>query len=82
VNILDEQGCTKDSVLLQNLEYLDDLTAGQYATVYKFADRESIFFKCEIMVTQRQESQHCPRPVCASNLGSNMAHFESAPSNR
>lgn len=47
---MDEQGCTKDSVLLQNLEYLDDMTAGQTATVYKFADKESIFFKCEIMV--------------------------------
>lgn len=25
VQILDDQGCTKDSVLLQNLDYLDDL---------------------------------------------------------
>ncbi|KAI6184056.1 Mitochondrial Rho GTPase [Aphelenchoides bicaudatus] len=81
VQILDERGCTKDSVLLQNLEYLDDLRAGQYATVYKFADRESIFFKCEVMVTQKQEGQQCPRPVCANTAGSNMAHFEQAPPN-
>lgn len=57
------------------------ILAGQTAVVYKFADRESIFFKCEIMVTQKQEGQQCPRPLCTNKSGSNTAHFENAPAN-
>jgi hypothetical protein len=33
------------------------------------------------MVTQKQEGQQCPRPVCTNRSGSNMAHFENAPAN-
>ncbi|KAI6196890.1 Mitochondrial Rho GTPase [Aphelenchoides besseyi] len=62
-SILDERGCSKDPILLRNLEYIDDLSAGQSALVYKFADRQSIFFQCQIMIT-RKDGPKCERPKC------------------
>ncbi|KAK6110714.1 Zona pellucida-like domain family protein [Brugia pahangi] len=69
VQLIDEQGCAKDKYLLQNLEYVSDLMAGKEAHVYKYADRQSLFFDCQISVSVKEPTQeYCSVsiiPTCA-----------------
>uniref|UniRef100_A0A914I105 ZP domain-containing protein n=1 Tax=Globodera rostochiensis TaxID=31243 RepID=A0A914I105_GLORO len=65
VELIDKQGCARDKYLLQNLEYVSDLMVGKEAHVYKYADRQSIYFDCKIALSIKEPScQLCPVPNC------------------
>ncbi|CAK5116810.1 unnamed protein product [Meloidogyne enterolobii] len=69
VEVIDKKGCGVDALLLRDLEYTDDLTAGQSAFVFKFADKPSLHFNCQIELTLREEwsNNGCEpnRPKCS-----------------
>lgn len=69
VDILDQNGCAVDRYVLNNIEYPEDLLAGQEAHVYKYADRESLYYQCQISI-QVKESGDCVRPKCPDLLSS------------
>ncbi|KAL3103989.1 hypothetical protein niasHT_020682 [Heterodera trifolii] len=71
VQILNEEGCALDKFLLNNLEYPTDLSAGQEAHVYKYADRAQLFYQCQISITIKEPHADCPRPKCAEPTGFN-----------
>ncbi|VDM75964.1 unnamed protein product [Strongylus vulgaris] len=59
--LIDERGCSLDNFLLKNLEYGDDLVAGQQAYVFKFADKPTIFFSCMIRLELKEnDTSICP----------------------
>jgi hypothetical protein len=60
-----------DKFLLNNLEYPTDLTAGQEAHVYKYADRSQLFYQCQISITIKEPHSECARPKCAEPSGFN-----------
>uniref|UniRef100_A0AC34GEW4 ZP domain-containing protein n=1 Tax=Panagrolaimus sp. ES5 TaxID=591445 RepID=A0AC34GEW4_9BILA len=64
IDILDRRGCALDSMLLTNLEYSTDLIAGQQTQVYKYADRDTLFFQCQISISAKSHNSICPRPDC------------------
>ncbi|TMS37264.1 hypothetical protein L596_004236 [Steinernema carpocapsae] len=65
VELIDSKGCAKDKYLLQNLDYVSDLMVGKEAHVYKYADRQSMFFDCEITLTIKEPNQQfCDVPMC------------------
>ncbi|KHN83072.1 Cuticlin-1 [Toxocara canis] len=83
--IIDPAGCATDRYLLKNLEYLDQLSAGQEVYVFKFADRSSVFFTCQIRLELRDEaSGSCDRTsdVCedASRITSDHRITTASPS--
>ncbi|VDM65159.1 unnamed protein product [Strongylus vulgaris] len=69
VQILNEDGCALDKFLLNNLEYPSDLTAGQEAHVYKYADRSQLFYQCQISISIKDPGSECPRPQCPEPTG-------------
>ena len=64
VDILNNEGCAVDRILLNNLEYSSDLVAGQESHVYKYADRDTLFFQCQISLTVKEPNSLCYRPEC------------------
>ncbi|CAB3396709.1 unnamed protein product [Caenorhabditis bovis] len=62
--LIDGNGCAIDRFLLSDLEYPDDLKAGQETHVFKYADRENIFFQCQISIIVKEPNEECFRPTC------------------
>uniref|UniRef100_A0A8R1DLT3 ZP domain-containing protein n=1 Tax=Caenorhabditis japonica TaxID=281687 RepID=A0A8R1DLT3_CAEJA len=65
--LMDSNGCAIDRFLLSDIEYPEDLLAGQEAHVYKFADRAALFFQCQISITIKEPGEECIRPICGES---------------
>jgi hypothetical protein len=66
VDMIDQEGCSKDPVILDDLTYITDLMAGTEASVFKFADKTHLYFSCQVQLSLKheQEGETCPRPRC------------------
>uniref|UniRef100_A0AC35FRJ4 ZP domain-containing protein n=1 Tax=Panagrolaimus sp. PS1159 TaxID=55785 RepID=A0AC35FRJ4_9BILA len=65
VELINNEGCAHDKYLLQNLDYVSDLMVGKEAHVYKYADKQSMFFDCQITLTVKEpDQQFCDVPNC------------------
>jgi len=64
--LIDDKGCSKDPVILENLSYITDLMAGTEANVFKFADKSQVYFQCQVRLSLKHEHENemCPRPQC------------------
>ncbi|CAI5451345.1 unnamed protein product [Caenorhabditis angaria] len=61
--LVDEHGCTLDNFILREIEYKEDLKAGQLSNVFKFADKPTVFFSCMIRVELKEmASATCSPP--------------------
>uniref|UniRef100_A0A914YFI9 ZP domain-containing protein n=1 Tax=Panagrolaimus superbus TaxID=310955 RepID=A0A914YFI9_9BILA len=49
-DLLDNDGCPVDTVLLDAIDYKGDLEAGKDSFVFKFADKPTVFFSCQLRV--------------------------------
>ncbi|KAI1732528.1 cuticlin-1 [Ditylenchus destructor] len=79
VELIDEKGCARDKFLLQNLDYVSDLLVGKEAHVYKYADRPSMFFDCQITLNIKEPGQqYCDVPQCPDPPRRRRGHHESA----
>ncbi|KAI1719556.1 zona pellucida-like domain-containing protein [Ditylenchus destructor] len=71
VYVLDQTGCEIDGYVLPNLDYTTDLVAGQSAYVFKFADKPTLHFNCQIELTLRDQDAGCvySQPQCENPAG-------------
>ncbi|VDN30152.1 unnamed protein product [Gongylonema pulchrum] len=53
-----------------DLEYTNDLMAGQEAHVFKFADRPALYFNCQLELTMKDRQRGCAgaRPICKGQV--------------
>uniref|UniRef100_A0A0N5AZ39 ZP domain-containing protein n=1 Tax=Syphacia muris TaxID=451379 RepID=A0A0N5AZ39_9BILA len=63
VELIDKDGCAVDPTVLQDLDYLGDLMAGQRASVFKFADRSALYFSCQIELLIKDPYGQCSSAV-------------------
>lgn len=74
IMVINENGCGVDRYILQSLEYISDLMAGQEAHVFKFADRPALNFNCQIELSLRDPEVGCSnaQPQCVT-IGESVA---------
>uniref|UniRef100_A0A0N4ZC14 ZP domain-containing protein n=1 Tax=Parastrongyloides trichosuri TaxID=131310 RepID=A0A0N4ZC14_PARTI len=65
IQIINENGCSIDKALVNNIEYTNDFVAGQLSNVYKYADKAQMFYQCQITVNIKELYQSCPRTNCS-----------------
>uniref|UniRef100_A0A915ATP1 ZP domain-containing protein n=1 Tax=Parascaris univalens TaxID=6257 RepID=A0A915ATP1_PARUN len=63
VEVLDARGCSVDKFVLLDLDYVTDLSAGQEAHVFKFADRPALYFNCQVELTLKDRVVGCSKAV-------------------
>ena len=68
VFVLDENGCEIDRYVLQNLEYPGDLMGGQWSYVFKFADKPTLHFNCQIELALKDREAACTKTVTINEV--------------
>lgn len=55
--------CEIDRYVLQNLDYPGDLMSGQWSYVFKFADKPTLHFNCQIELALKDRQAACTKTV-------------------
>nr|CAD2209112.1 unnamed protein product [Meloidogyne enterolobii] len=66
--LLDENGCPIDEALFGLIEYKTDLEAIQRGNAFKFADRNTIYFNCQLRLELKNGWKECQ--VCVGVISS------------
>nr|CAD2173549.1 unnamed protein product [Meloidogyne enterolobii] len=64
--LLDENGCPIDEALFGLIEYKTDLEAIQRGNAFKFADRNTIYFNCQLRLELKNGWKDCQRSECSA----------------
>uniref|UniRef100_A0A0K0EUW6 ZP domain-containing protein n=1 Tax=Strongyloides venezuelensis TaxID=75913 RepID=A0A0K0EUW6_STRVS len=69
ITVIDEKGCEVDGYILKKINYISDMEAGQVSSVFKFADKNSLVFNCQISLTIRDKINGCEiiEPTCVTS---------------
>lgn len=59
--------------------FFPDLTAGQEAHVYKYADQSDLYYQCQISITIKEPGDECSRPQCSEPEGFGAVKSGAAP---
>uniref|UniRef100_A0A0K0EM05 ZP domain-containing protein n=1 Tax=Strongyloides stercoralis TaxID=6248 RepID=A0A0K0EM05_STRER len=69
ITVIDKKGCEIDGYILKKINYINDMEAGQISNVFKFADKNSLVFNCQISLTVRDKINGCEgvKPTCVTS---------------
>ncbi|CEF62891.1 Zona pellucida domain-containing protein [Strongyloides ratti] len=69
ITVIDKRGCEIDGYILKKINYVNDMEAGQTSNVFKFADKNSLVFNCQISLTVRDQMNGCSgtQPICVTS---------------
>ncbi|CAD6194448.1 unnamed protein product [Caenorhabditis auriculariae] len=74
VQVVDEKGCSMDGELLSPIRYTSPLRAVATSQVFKFADRSSVYFKCDVRLLDKSPADECPLPTCSNKTKRAVRH--------
>uniref|UniRef100_A0A8R1TIA1 ZP domain-containing protein n=1 Tax=Onchocerca volvulus TaxID=6282 RepID=A0A8R1TIA1_ONCVO len=64
--LIDNQGCSMDRIVLPDLIYIDNMNVEQNVSVFGIAEKPHVYFQCQISLLPSKAGQ-CPRPNCSGN---------------
>uniref|UniRef100_A0A0N4ZPY7 ZP domain-containing protein n=1 Tax=Parastrongyloides trichosuri TaxID=131310 RepID=A0A0N4ZPY7_PARTI len=69
ITVIDDKGCEVDGYILRRINYVNDMEGGQFSNVFKFADKNSLVFNCQISLTIKDINYGCEetQPKCISS---------------
>ncbi|KAK5971616.1 ZP domain-containing protein [Trichostrongylus colubriformis] len=76
-SLMDEDGCSKDTKILPNLDYISPSMVGQNVSVFGISQTSLIYFECELILIPKTDGQ-CEIPQCSETANRTRRSFEAS----